>query len=187
MGGGAIYPNFENSLHESYYDPLAQTPKPFVGFIYEHNLNKPFSVAGHLNYSRNKILQSSFFNLPAEFSIIPKIKFVQISIGGLVNYKIFSELTNSTFLNGFKIGVGLNIDTFRDFEDDNFGFITVNFSHKDDRYQVGMLYQASWEYKKFRLNYNLMNSMKMFGNHRSLIQSTDWRTLSASYIYTLSE
>ncbi len=184
MGGGAIHPNFENSLPNYLSD---QKPNPFVAFIYEHHLNKPFSFAGNLNYSRDKIMNYSLISIPEEFSFIPGIKFVQISIGGSMNYRIFSELTDSKFLNGFKIGMGLNIDSFRDFEDNNSGFITIKFSHKDDSYQIGLLSQASWEYKNFRLSYNLMKSLKMFGNHENLIQSTNWKSLSASYIYTLSE
>lgn len=187
MGGGVIFPNFENSIPEGSYYLLDNKFKPFVGFTYEQNLGKQFSFAAHLNYSRNKIIDYSFVNRPAEFSIIPNVKFVQISVGGSINYKIFSEFTNSNFLNGFKIGAGLNIDSFRDFEDNNSGFITIKFSHKDDRYQVGLLSNVSWEHKNFRLSYNLMKSLKMFGNHENLIQSTDWRTFSASYIYALTD
>jgi len=90
-------------------------------------------------------------------------------------------------LNGFKIGLGLNIDSFRDFEGDSSSFNTQEFSSKENRYQIGLLSNVSWEYKKFRLSYNFMESLKMFNTEKSLIQSTDWRTLSASYIYTLSE
>ena len=187
MGGGIISPNFENSIpkgYEYFFEPAIQ---PFVGFTYEHNLNKPFSVTANLNYSRNKILDISILNSPIDFFVPPKIKFAHVSISGLLNYKIFSRLTNSNILNGFKIGLGLNIDSFRDFRRSISGFTNQDLTHKENNYQVGLLSNISWEYKKFKLNYNFMNSMEMFGNDENLIQSTDWKTLSASYIYTLSD
>ncbi len=189
MGGGIISPDFSNSIN--YWDQYNSKGfvKPLLGFSYETNLNKKFVASAILHYSKNKALLDGAINSEPriDFFMIPKTEFVHISAGGLLNYKIFTGSKISNFWKGFNVGLGLNIDNFRDFKSNFFASTPQRLSHEENSYQLGLLSNVSWEYKNFRLSYNLMKSLKRFGNHENLIQSTNWKSLSASYIYTLSE
>jgi len=187
MGGGVINSIIEVSTNSSWQQDAQRNIKPFVGFTYEYNFNKGLFLSANLNYSKNDTESYSFNNTPADFFFPPKIKFVQISVGTSINYKIFSSITKSEFWQGFNTGIGFNIDNLRDFKDDSFGFITLDPDQKNNQYQLGLLYHLSWDHKKFRLTYNFANGVTMFGNQRDIVDSIDWRTLSASYIYTFSD
>jgi len=187
MGGGFINSIIEVSTNSNWQQDAQRNIKPFVGFTYEYNFNKDFFLSANLNYSKNDIESYSFNNTPADFFFPPKIKFVQIDIGASINYKIFSAITKAKFWNGFNTGIGFNIDNLRDFKEDSFGFIGLDLDQQNNQYQLGLLYHLSWDFKKFRLTYNFANGQTMFGNQNDIVESIDWQTLSASYIYTFSD
>jgi len=187
MGGGVISSIIKESSNSTWTDENDSRFKPFVGFSYEYSLNNNLFLLANMNYSRNKINSYFFNNTPADFAFPPKIRFVQISAGASINYKIFSSITQTKFLQGFNTGIGFNIDNFRDFDEESFGFTSIEPFQHENQYQLGLLCHLSWDYKKFRLSYNFSNGVKMFGNERNIITSADWQTFSASYIYTLSD
>ena len=194
MGGGLIVSKFEKA-NTPWGDLVEQNIDPFVGFSYEHNLNKSFYLSTNANYSRQQIISSIPSSLDtlirfSSFESFPSdIDFVQISAGASLNCKIITSEKYPIFLRGFNIGIGINIDHLRDFKDVSFFFSQSprKFSYRENRSQLGLLYHLSWDYKKFRLTYNSGQGLMMFGNHENLVLASDWRTFSASYIYTLSD
>jgi len=180
MGGGVIFSEFKNvSIYKNEINA-----KPFVGFTYEYNFNKNLQLSTNINYSKN-VIDSHFGNIGhSDFFESPDVKFVHISVGTSINYKLFSSISKSKILEGFNTGIGFNMDNLRDFKEINLGIVSVEIENK---YQLGLLYHLSWDYEKFRLTYNIANKIKMFGNHENLVTGTDWKTISASYIYTFSD
>jgi len=185
MGGGVIASKLGVYQTESWVKAKQHDIEPFIGFSYQNDFSQNLFFLVNLNYTKLSFESYQNFAPITDGIGFNGTRFVQISTSGLLNYKVFSSITKAKFWNGFYIGLGLNIDHMRDFQVIRFGS-SEKLSRKENRNQLGFISNLSWEHKKFKLTYNLVKAIHIIENRENLITSTDWSTLSASYIYTLN-
>lgn len=159
--------------------------RPYIGFSYERHFNEHFFLSGNANYTT--------FNIPffvQSLDIDPfYLKYNHISISALLNFELYSHKKNEKQVWNLFFGAGANVNHFRNFRVSSISFLTDNLLGREANGQeLGIIYNIAFKYKNFKIGFNHALGQKTSEAKRAnYIQSSNWYSISTSYVFILND
>lgn len=158
---------------------------PFIGFSYESHPDEHFFISGNANYTNFKI---PFYNSRTDVEI-NSLKYNHISTSLLFNFELYEHKKNEEQIWSLFFGVGVNVNHFRNFRISSESILVDRELGKEaNRRELGMIYNVALEYKNFKIAFNHAIGQKLYeGMSENYIESSDWYSISTSYVFILND